>query len=442
MKIQLSDHFGYTRLIRFTIPSIVMMIFTSIYGMVDGYFVSNCVGKTEFAALNLIWPFPMILGAIGFMIGSGGTALISKTLGEGDKARANGLFSMLVYFALGIGIILDIIGMSVMRPVARLLGASGEMLEFAVAYGNIIMAFMPTFMLQVSFQSFMIAAEKPTLGLIVTLVSGFTNIILDWLLIGVLGYGLEAAAIATVASQIVGSVWPLIYFSVRNSSLLRLGRPIIDFKALAKTCTNGMSELISNLAVSLMSMVYNLQLIRICGEDGVAAFGVIMYVAILYLAVYFGYTMGVMPVIAYHYGAGNKNELHTLKRISLILLSCAAIVLTSAAILMSGWIARIFTGYDEALCKMSERAFALYSVGFLGSWFNVFASSFFTALNDGKTSGIISFSRMFGFQLIAVLLLPLILGLDGVWLAMPAAELCSAIVSATFLIRNKKVYGY
>ena len=419
-----------------------MMIFTSIYGMVDGYFVSNCVGKTEFAALNLIWPFPMILGAIGFMIGSGGTALISKTLGEGDKARANGLFSMLVYFALGIGIILDIIGMSVMRPVARLLGASGEMLEFAVAYGNIIMAFMPTFMLQVSFQSFMIAAEKPTLGLIVTLVSGFTNIILDWLLIGVLGYGLEAAAIATVASQIVGSVWPLIYFSVRNSSLLRLGRPIIDFKALAKTCTNGMSELISNLAVSLMSMVYNLQLIRICGEDGVAAFGVIMYVAILYLAVYFGYTMGVMPVIAYHYGAGNKQELHILKRRSLILLSCAAIVLTSAAILMSGWIARIFTGYDEALCKMSERAFALYSVGFLGSWFNVFASSFFTALNDGKTSGIISFSRMFGFQLIAVLLLPLILGLDGVWLAMPAAELCSAIVSATFLIRNKKVYGY
>lgn len=442
MKIQLSDHFGYTRLIRFTIPSIVMMIFTSIYGMVDGYFVSNCVGKTEFAALNLIWPFPMILGAIGFMIGSGGTALISKTLGEGDKARANGLFSMLVYFALGIGIILDIIGMSVMRPVARLLGASGEMLEFAVAYGNIIMAFMPTFMLQVSFQSFMIAAEKPTLGLIVTLVSGFTNIILDWLLIGVLGYGLEAAAIATVASQIVGSVWPLIYFSVRNSSLLRLGRPIIDFKALAKTCTNGISELISNLAVSLMSMVYNLQLIRICGEDGVAAFGVIMYVAILYLAVYFGYTMGVMPVIAYHYGAGNKKELHNLKRRSLILLSCAAIVLTSAAILMSGWIARIFTGYDEVLCKMSERAFALYSVGFLGSWFNVFASSFFTALNDGKTSGIISFSRMFGFQLIAVLLLPLILGLDGVWLAMPAAELCSAIVSATFLIRNKKVYGY
>ena len=250
-----------------------MMIFTSIYGMVDGYFVSNCVGKTEFAALNLIWPFPMILGAIGFMIGSGGTALISKTLGEGDKARANGLFSMLVYFALGIGIILDIIGMSVMRPVARLLGASGEMLEFAVAYGNIIMAFMPTFMLQVSFQSFMIAAEKPTLGLIVTLVSGFTNIILDWLLIGVLGYGLEAAAIATVASQIVGSVWPLIYFSVRNSSLLRLGRPIIDFKALAKTCTNGMSELISNLAVSLMSMVYNLQLIRICGEvDAVGSF--------------------------------------------------------------------------------------------------------------------------------------------------------------------------
>ena len=442
MKIQLSDHFGYTRLIRFTIPSIVMMIFTSIYGMVDGYFVSNCVGKTEFAALNLIWPFPMILGAIGFMIGSGGTALISKTLGEGDKARANGLFSMLVYFALGIGIILDIIGMSVMRPVARLLGASGEMLEFAVAYGNIIMAFMPTFMLQVSFQSFMIAAEKPTLGLIVTLVSGFTNIILDWLLIGVLGYGLEAAAIATVASQIVGSVWPLIYFSVRNSSLLRLGRPIIDFKALAKTCTNGISELISNLAVSLMSMVYNLQLIRICGEDGVAAFGVIMYVAILYLAVYFGYTMGVMPVIAYHYGAGNKKELHNLTRRRLILLSCAAIVLTSAAILMSGWIARIFTGYDEALCKMSERAFALYSVGFLGSWFNVFASSFFTALNDGKTSGIISFSRMFGFQLIAVLLLPLILGLDGVWLAMPAAELCSAIVSATFLIRNKKVYGY
>lgn len=442
MKIQLSDHFGYSRLIRFTIPSIIMMIFTSIYGMVDGYFVSNYVGKTEFAALNLIWPYPMIIGAIGYMIGVGGTALISKTLGEGRRRDANAYFSMLIYFSLGVGISLDIIGLIFMRPVAILLGAEGAMLDYAIRYGNIIMAFIPTFMLQVAFQPFLVAAEKPTLGLVITVASGLTNIILDWLLIGVLGYGLEAAAIASVASQIVGCMWPIIYFLLPNKSLLRLGRPVWNFSALLKSCSNGMSELVTNLAVSLMSMVYNIQLIRLCGENGVAAYGVIMYVAILYLAVYFGYTLGVVPVIGYHYGAGNKMELRNLKRRSLALLGGASLILTAAAIGMSGWIADIFTGYDRELCALSKRAFSIYSLGFLLCWFNIFTSSFFTALNDGRTSAIISFSRMFGFQLLTVMLLPSWLGTDGVWLAMPVAEVLSAMVSLYYLISKKKHFGY
>lgn len=442
MEIQLSDHFNYSKLLRFTFPSVLMMIFTSIYGMVDGYFVSNFVGKTEFAALNFIWPVTMIPGAIGYMIGTGGTALVAKILGEGDKARANAVFSLMIYFAIGLSLLLDVIGLAVLRPVAVLMGAEGELLDHAMFYGSIIMAAMPTFVMQVVFQPFMVAAEKPKLGLWMTVAAGVTNMVLDWLLIGVFRLGLGAAAVATVFSQLAGALWPLIYFSVPNRSLLRLGRPLRDLGALLKACSNGLSELVTNVALSVVCLLYNARLLAMAGENGVSAYGVIMYVAILFLAVFFGYALGVSPVVSFHFGAGNRAELRNLRWKSFCLQSVAALFITVAGWFAAPLIARIFTGYDAELCAMSARAFRLYSLSFALAHFNIFASSFFTALNDGVTSAVISFSRMLVFQISALYLLPLVLGLDGVWLAMPVAEVGSFILSVSFYLALRHKFGY
>lgn len=452
MTIRLSDHFNYRRLLRFTFPSIAMMLFTSVYGMVDGFFVSNYVGKTPFAALNLIWPLTMVFACLGYMLGTGGTALVAKTLGEGDKARANGYFSMIIYAAMVLSLILTSLGMCLVKPVARWMGAEGELLRQAVLYGDIIMGAVPTFVLMVAFQPFIVAAERPHLGFWMTVATGCTNMVLDWLLIGVLGtrmgaqwlsdYGLVMAATATVCSQIVGCAWPLIFFVSRNGTKLRLGKPIVDFHALGKACSNGLSELVTNVALSLVSMIYNARLLKMAGEDGVSAYGVIMYVAILFLAIFFGYSMGSAPVISFHFGAENRYELKSLFSKSIVLQSVAAFVMTVAAILSAGFIARVFTGYDAELCSLCERAFRLYACSFLFSHFNIFASSFFTALNDGVTSATISFSRMLLFQISCVFLLPLFLGLDGIWLAMPAAEVLSCILSAIFYIKYRHKFGY
>ena len=441
-KIKLSDHFGYRKLIRFTFPSIVMMLFTSIYGIVDGYFVSNFVGKTEFAALNMAYPFVMMLGAVGFMIGSGGTALVSKTLGENDKPRANRCFSMLVYATAVIGILLTFIGLLLQRPVASLLGAEGNMLEDAVVYSTILMIALPTFMLQCAFQPLMIAAEKPHLGLWMTVAAGLTNMVLDALFVGAFGWGLRGAAFATAASQLVGCVWPLIYFAFPNSSELRLGAASADLKAFGKVCLNGTSEFVTNVALSLVNMIYNAVLLSMAGENGVSAYGVIMYINMIFLAVFFGYTMGVSPIISYHYGAGNEGELRILRVRSVHLQAAASVVMTAAAVLLARPLARLFVGYDETLMELTRHAFLLYATSYLLSYLNIFASAFFTALNDGVTSGVISFSRMLVFQVGAIILLPKAIGLDGIWLAMTAAEICSLCLSSFYFIKYQKRYGY
>ena len=441
-RIQLSDHFGYAKLLRFTCPSIAMMLFSSIYGMVDGFFVSNYVGATQFAALNLIWPYTMVLGAVGLMIGAGGTALVSKTLGEGKKDQANSYFSMMIFSALVIGVILDIVGLALMRPVARMLGASGALLEYAVIYGNIIMAAMPTFMLQVAFQPFMVTAEKAGLGFWITVASGLTNMIFDWILIGVLGGGIEAAAAATVLSQIVGFVLPLVYFLRPNDSLLHLGRPSREVRAFLKACSNGMSEFVTNLSYSLVGMLYNFILLRLAGEYGVNAYGVISYVSYLFLSVFLGYSMGVAPVVGYHFGARNCAELKHLRYKSILLLSLAALAAGGVGMLFSDSIAGLFSSGDEDFRHMAGRAFRIYALSYFLAHFNIFASSFFTALNNGKVSAVISFSRTFVFQIGALLILTSLLGTDGVWLAMPFAELLCCLLSVVLYSRYRPRYGY
>lgn len=440
--IRLSDHFTVRRLLRFVAPSIVMMVFTSIYSVVDGLFVSNFAGKTPFAAVNLIMPVLMGLGTVGFMIGTGGSALVGMTLGLGEKERANRLFSMLTAAGAAGGVALSVLGLVFLRPAAYALGARGEMLEQCVIYGAVMLVFQTFFILQIVFQSFFVTAEKPKLGLAVTVAAGLTNIVLDALLVGVFRMGVAGAAAATGVSQLVGGAFPLWYFARKNSSLLRFARPEKDWRALVRACANGASELMTNLSSSIVTALYNVQLMRFAGEDGVAAYGVIMYVNFIFNAIFYGYSIGSAPVFSYHYGAGGRDELKSLLRKSLALTAVCGAFLTLAAEASAGPLSRIFVGYDAALCAMTTRGFQLYALSFLVVGFNIFGSAFFTALNNGAVSAAISFVRTLVFQLLSIWLLPVWWGLDGVWLAVVAAELLALAVTASLFAANRRRYGY
>lgn len=444
MHIQLSDHFSYGKLIKFTLPSIAMMIFTSIYSVVDGFFVSNFAGKTPFAAVNLIFPALMILGTVGFMLGTGGTALVAKTYGEGDKEKANSYFSLFVYVAFGVGVVLSALGFIFIRPIAALLGAEGALLDNCAIYGRIILVSTPFFILQVMFQSFLIAAEKPQLGFVMTVVSGVTNMVLDAVLVLLLpqDYKLAGAAIATATAQTVGGVVPLIYFLRKNSSILRLGKTSFDGKAIRKACTNGSSEFMNNIAMSLVGILYNFQLLKYAGENGIAAYGVMMYVSMIFSAAFIGFSIGTAPVISYHDGAKNYGELKGLLRKSLILVGIFGLGMILAAEALAAPLSRLFVGYDPELYEMTVSGFRIFALAFGFMGFGIFSSGFFTALNDGLTSALISFLRTLVFQSAAILLLPLIWGIDGIWAGVIVAEFMAVILGIFFLIAKRKKYHY
>lgn len=442
MKIQLSDHFTLKKLLRFVLPSIVMMVFTSIYGVVDGLFVSNFAGKTSFAAINLIMPFIMILGGMGFMIGTGGTALVSMVLGEGKREKANRYFSMLVVFTLITGAVLAVIGIVSMRPMALFLGATEEMVGDCVLYGRIAIGFTAAFMLQNLFQTFLIAAEKPGLGLAATVTAGVTNIILDALFIAGFKWGVAGAAIATGLSQCVGGLLPLIYFIRPNTSLLRLVKTKLELRPLLRACANGSSELMSNISASIVSMIYNFQLLKYIGEDGVSAYGVLMYAQFIFVAIFIGYAIGCAPVVGYHYGAGNHGELKNMLKKSTLLMGGSGILLTVLAMVLAAPLARLFVGYDPGLYELTKHAFSLFAYSFLLAGFNIFVSSFFTALNNGAVSAAISFLRTLIFQTSSVLILPLFFGVDGIWWAITAAEVFACVISVIFLFAKRKRYRY
>ena len=440
--IQLSDHFTCGKLLRFVLPSIVMMVFTSIYGVVDGLFVSNFAGKTSFAAINLVMPFIMVLGGIGFMIGAGGTALVAKVMGEGDAEKANRYFSMMILFTVLVGAVLTALGLVFMRPVALFLGATEEMLPSCVLYGRIVIGFTTAFMLQNVFQSFLIAAEKPKLGLLATVAAGVTNMALDALFIAGFRWGVAGAAIATGLSQCVGGLFPLIYFLRPNTSRLRLVRTRLEARTLANACANGSSELMSNISSSIVSIIYNFQLLHFIGEDGVSAYGVLMYVQFIFVAIFIGYSIGCAPIVGFHYGAQNYPELKNLLCISVRLMTGAGMVLAALAYGLASPLAKLFVGYDEGLYALTCHAFRLFSFAFLFAGFNIFASSFFTALNNGLISAAISFLRTLVFQTSSVLLLPLLFDVDGIWYAISVAEVCATIISLIFLFAKKNKYHY
>ena len=443
MTIQLSEHFTYKKIFRFALPSIVMMVFTSIYGVVDGTFVSNFVGKTPFAAVNLVWPFLMILGAFGFMIGTGGSALVAKTLGEDKKEDANRYFTMLITLVVILGILLTIFGLIVVRPLSYALGARGQMLEDCVTYGRTLMIFNTAFMLQSVFQSLFITAEKPRLGLIMTVAAGLTNMVLDALFIAVFKWGLVGAALASGLSQCIGGILPLIYFlSSKNDTPLKFVKTKMEGKVLLKACANGASELMTTVSSSLVSMLYNFQLMRLAGQNGIAAYGAVMYVEFAFIAVFIGYSIGTAPIVSYHYGSENHNEVKNMLQKSFKIMSILGITMMVLAQILASPLAKVFVGYDKQLFDMTVHGFRLFSFYFILAGINIYASSFFTALNNGMISAIISFSRTLGFETLAVIILPIFLQLDGVWLAITVAEICAFVISISFLIAKKEKYHY
>ena len=442
MKIQLSDHFTYRRLLRFTLPSIVMMIFTSIYGVVDGIFVSNFVGKTAFAAVNLIMPYLMVFGTLGFMVGTGGTALIAKTMGMGDREKANELFSMLTLVCVIGGLVLTAVSMIFLRPVAIWMGAQGQMLSDCVTYGMIVQTASTAYVIQYAFQSFCVTAEKPNLSLAMTVAAGVCNIVLDALFVIVFRWGLVGAAVATAIAQFLGAIIPLVYFAKPNPSLLRLGKFRFDGRALLRTFTNGSSELMSNLSMSLVGMLYNIQLMQYAGEDGIAAYGVIMYVNFIFLSVFIGFAIGTAPIIGYNYGADNRAEQKNIFRKSLVILSLVSLAMTLAGEILARPLSSVFVGYDNALCDMTARGFRIYALSFLLCGFNIYGSSMFTALNNGLVSAVISFVRTLVCQVAAVMLLPLVWELDGIWFAIVAAELTALLLTGAFLVKHRHRYHY
>lgn len=444
MHIRLSDHFTYRKLLIFTFPSIAMMIFTSIYTVVDGFFVSNFAGKTPFAAVNLIMPVLLILGTVGFMFGTGGTAIVAKTCGEGDIKRANSYFSLFVYVAFAAGVILAVLGIIFARPIAEVLGASGQLLSDCVVYARIILLALPFFVLQMMFQSFFVAAEKPNLGLGVTITSGVTNMLLDAVLVLLLPqeYKLAGAATATAVSQTIGGVIPLFYFFRENSSILRLGKTEYQGSVILKACINGSSEFMSNVSMNVVGILYNIQLMKYAGENGIAAYGVMMYVSMIFSAAFIGYSIGTAPVISYHYGEGNSSELKNLLRKGLLLMGVFGLSMSVSAEVFAVPLSRIFVGYDRKLLELTVSGFQIFALSFLFMGFGIFASGFFTALNDGVTSAVISFLRTLVLQTAAVMILPVFMEINGVWISVVAVEFMAVILGAVFLIGKRNRYHY
>lgn len=440
--IQLSDHFSYRRLFRFVLPSIGMLLFTSIYGVVDGFFVSNYAGKQAFAAVNLVMPVLMILGSIGFMFGAGGSALVAAQLGQKKEREANENFSLIVYSTAVCGIAISFVGFLLLKPMMELIGAEGELLENCLIYGRITLCSMTAYMLQNMFQTFLITAEKPQMGFVVTLIAGMTNIFLDFLFVGIFLWGLKGAAIATVISECLGGFIPLLYFIQKKNSLLHLGKSRFAPKVLVKTCTNGASELLSGIAASVMGILYNFQLMRFSGENGVAAYGVIMYVSFVFFSLFIGYSTGCAPLTSYHYGANNRAELQNLFKKSCRIIGTTSVSLFVLAQLFARPLSGIFVGYDAELWNLTEHGFRICSTTFLFGGFCVYASSLFTALNNGLLSATISVSRTILFETAAVLILPQFFGVNGIWFSIFVTEVAAISLSAFFVVFKRKQYGY
>ena len=442
MSVQLSDHFTYRKLFAFVLPPIAMMLLTSVYTMVDGLFVSHFVGKTAFAAVNFVFPVVILMAGVGSMFGTGGTALVAKTLGQGAAKRAKRYFTQIILLAALSGSLMGALGCIFLPQICRVLGATPELMPDALTYGRIMLAFLPCCILQWTFQSLLITAEKPHLAFWLSVAGGLTNIVLDAVFMAWLGWGVAGAAVATGISQVVAGMVPVLYFILPNNSLLRFRRTRLQPRPMLQACTNGASEFVSSISGALVGMLYNYQLIRYFGEDGVAAYGVVMYVSFFFVAIFIGYDMGSTPLLAYNHGAENHKELHNLFCKSVTFVGTCGAVLAVIALVFARPIAELFVGYNESLTLLTEHAFWVYGLAFSLMGYNIFASGLFTAMNNGFVSAAISLLRTFVFQAAAVLCLPLLFGTEGIWWAVSVAEVGTLVVSVFLVLRYRRRYGY
>ncbi|MDY5730547.1 MAG: MATE family efflux transporter [Eubacteriales bacterium] len=442
MQITLDSHFTYSKLVRFTLPSIYMMIFTSLYTIVDGFFVSNYVGGMALAAITLIFPPLMIIGAVGFMFGTGSTAIIGKLLGEERPEDAKAFFTAMLITVFGVGIAISVLGQILLPWLATLLGATGEIYSYSIIYGRYLLLAMPMFMMQNLFQAFFVVAEKPKYGFYTTLAAGVTNIVLDYVFIAVWHWGLEGAALATALGQTVGGIIPLFYFARKNTSRLQMVKPKLSWQMLINTCTNGISELLSSITGSVISVLYNYQLLHYIGANGIASYGVLMYVGFVFAAISIGYAIGSAPIISFHYGAQNHKELHNVYSKSIRLNIYAGIAMTVLSFVLAKSIAQIFVGYDEELLNITIKAMRIYALSCLLSGFNIFVSSFFTALSNGLISAVISTLRSLVFSIGSVLVLPLLFGFEGIWYSFILTDVLTFTVSVLYLLSQRKRYHY
>lgn len=444
MKIELSGHYSYSRILKTCIPSVLMILTTSVYSIVDGLFVSNFAGTTSFAALNIIWPAIATVAAFGLMFGTGGSALVAMVIGQDDRDRANGIFTMLIRAMLILGAVCGTLLFIFMRPVSIWLGADEAMLPDCIRYGRILVCAMPAFMSQMAFNSFFMTAEKPQLGTLLTVICGITNIAFDALFIVVFGWGLTGAAIATVLGMAVGGIYPLYYFSSkkRNTTKLKFVKADTDWHCIVRCCSNGLSEYVGNIALNIVSMCYNLQLMKLIGQDGVAVYGILMYIGYVYASVYIGYNIAVSPIVSFNYGAQNHDELKSLLRKSIVILLVAGTILTGLSEILSSPMAGIFVGYDPGLKALTARAIRIYMISFMICGLNMFVSAWFTALNNGIVSACAAFARTLVFEMGAIFILPLLLGLDGVWLAVDVADMLALVLAVILLSTFRKRYNY
>ena len=439
-EIKLSDHFSCAKLLLFAIPTIGMIMISITYDVVDGYFVSNYIGKTAFSAVNIIYPFQLLLSMVGYMFGSGGSALIAAELGDGNQQNARLYFTAIIKAAAAIGVVLAVAGVLLLRPVAVMIGATPEILEYGLPYGRTLFLFLPIMILGYTFQSILITAEKPKLGLYISLGNLFSNALLDWLFVAVFKWGMVGAAVATGIGACLNGLVPLIYFARPNSSPLHFCKGRVQVKPLLKACGNGSSEMVNDMSTSLIFVLYNYQLLRMLGEDGVAAYGVTVFVEGIFAAVFYGLAMQATSIVGYHFGAKNYPELKSLLKNGIILNFISGILMFVLAQVSAPLISRIYVGYDETVYRLSVHAMRMYAFAFLLQGFNEYASAYFTGLNNGLVSGILAFTRTFLIQTVMILVLPLLLGTDGLWLAQAATEVFAAVIAIVFFITRKHEY--
>lgn len=441
MTNSIAQKFNVFTLLKFAFPTMVMMVFMSLYTIVDGIFVSRLVGSNALSAVNIVYPVISLLIACGIMLSTGGSAIVARQMGEKREQEARENFSMLAVVSVLTGIVILVLGLMFLEPICRILGGTPVLLEDCKIYLGVLLGFGPLTMLQMLFQTFFVTAGKPGLGLGLTLTGGVVNMVLDYVFMGPMQMGVLGAALATGLGQAIMAVAGVVYF-LKVKGNLYFVKPVFRGNILLQSCGNGSSEMVSNLSTAVVTFLFNITMLKLAGEDGVAAITIVLYGQFLFTALYLGFSMGVAPVVSFNYGNQNHAQLKRIYKICIGFILGSSVFILGIALLFSEPIVGIFTGEENHTYELAVEGFFQFSFNYLFAGINIFASALFTSLSNGKISAIISFCRTFVFITVSIVLLPRVMGITGVWLSVPLAELVTLFISITYLKGQKEVYHY